>query len=334
MTFIWPLMLLGLFLIPMFVGVYLRQQARRRQLVHSYGSFGALPDSLSRSLGVRRHIPPVLFLLALAILIVALARPQAQVSWPRVEGTVILAFDVSGSMAADDIQPTRMEAAKAAATSFVKNQPCNILVGVVAFSDNGFIVQPPTDDEAAILATINRLAPQRGTSLGQGILASLNVLTAGEEIPEHYSDRTPEPTATPTPLPRGVYSPAVIVLLSDGENTVSPDPLAVAQLAVDRGVKIHTIGIGSPTGANIEVEGFTIHSQLNEIALKQISALTDGTYYQAGNAQELQSIYANLNPQLVVKPEHIEITALLAGLGILILLGGGALSLAWFSRLP
>jgi Ca-activated chloride channel family protein len=328
-------MLFGLLLIPAFVGVYLRQQQRRRQLVESYGSFGLVQGAVGRSFGLRRHIPSTLFLLSLTILIVALARPQAVVSLPRVEGTVILAFDVSGSMAATDIQPTRMEAAKAAAMSFVKNQPTSILIGVVAFSDNGFLVQAPTDDQAAILATIARLTPQRGTSLGQGILASLNTLIVKEEdIPEHYSDLTPTPTLTPTPLPRGVYSPAVIVLLSDGENTVSPDPLAVAQLAADRGVRIHTIGIGSPAGAAIQVEGFTIQSQLNEALLKQISALTDGTYYQADNEQELQTIYANLNPQLVVKPENLEVTALFAGVSILILLIGGALSLAWFSRLP
>ena len=274
---------------------------------------------------------------------IALARPQTVVSLPRVEGTVILAFDVSGSMAADDLKPTRMEAAKAAARDFVQRQPRSVLIGVVAFSDSGFSVQAPTNDQEAILATINRLTPERGTSLGNGILASLNTIAASSEQgvsgetdgePPHLSNLTPMPTPTPTPVPEGTYTPAVIVLLSDGENTVAPDPLAAAQAAADRGVRIYTVGIGSAAGATLHINGFIIHSQLDEAMLQQISLLTDGAYYSAENEQDLRTIYENLDPQLVMKPEKMEVTSIFAGAGLLVLLIGGAFSLLWFSRLP
>ena len=343
MSFIWPAMLLLLLLIPLGVGRYVMLHQRRRRLAANYGSLGLAPEAAGRQLGLRRHIPPALFLAGLTILMIALARPQTVVSLPRVEGTVILAFDVSGSMAADDLKPTRMEAAKAAARDFVQRQPRSVLIGVVAFSDSGFSVQAPTNDQEAILATINRLTPERGTSLGNGILASLNTIAASSKQgvsgetdgePPHLSNLTPVPTPTPTPVPEGTYTPAVIVLLSDGENTVSPDPLAAAQAAADRGVRIYTVGIGSAAGATLHINGFIIHSQLDEAMLQQISLLTDGAYYSAENEQDLRTIYDNLDPQLVMKPEKMEVTSIFAGAGILVLLIGGAFSLLWFSRLP
>ncbi len=338
MSFIWPAMLLLLLLIPLFVGLYLRMQQRRRRLAASYGSLGLVQEAAGRGLGIRRHIPPALFLVGLMLLLFALARPQTVVSLPRVEGIVILAFDVSGSMAADDLKPTRMEAAKAAAREFVQHQPTSVQIGVVAFSDGGFAVQAPTNDQEAILATINRLTPQRGTSLGQGILASLNTIAAGaEQALPLDSNLTPAPlptVATPTPMPKGTYTSAVIVLLTDGENNESPDPLAAAQTAADRGVRIYTVGIGSTAGTTLHVEGFIVHTQLNEAMLQQISQLTDGTYYNAENEQDLRTIYENLDPQLVIKPEKMEVTSIFAGASMLALLIGGAFSLLWFSRLP
>jgi Ca-activated chloride channel family protein len=336
MTFIWPMMLLSLLLVPLFVALYLRLQQRRRQLAASYGAFGLAPEVAGRLPGLHHHIPPMLFLVGLTLLLFALARPETVVSLPHVEGTLILAFDVSGSMAADDLQPTRMEAAKAAALEFAQHQPASVQIGVVAFSDGGFTVQTPTNDQEAILATINRLTPQRGTSLGQGILASLNIIAGGDEQAPQAGDSNPTPTAfpTPTPLPAGVYTPAVIVLLTDGENNQEPDPLAVAQAAADRGVRIYAVGIGSAAGTTLNVEGFTVHTQLNEEMLRQIAQLTGGDYYNAENEEELRAIYEHLNPQLVIKPEKMEVTSIFAGVSIFVLLVGGAFSLVWFGRLP
>jgi Ca-activated chloride channel family protein len=336
MSFIWPAMLASLLLVPLCVGLYVRWQRRRQRLLARYGSLGLVQGATGREPGMRRHVPAALFLAGLTVLLVALARPQMVVSLPRIEGIVILAFDVSGSMAADDLDPTRMEAAKAAAQAFVEQQPPSALIGVVAFSDSGFVVQAPTNDQADILSTIGRLAPERGTSLANGILASLNTIAAvgTKPPPSLYTNLTPTPTPTPTPVPAGTYTPAVIVLLTDGENNESPDPLAAAAVAADRGVRIYTVGIGSAAGADLEVEGFMVHTQLDEQLLRQISGLTGGDYYRAENAEELREIYKRLNPELVIKPEKMEITSILAGASILVLLTGGALSLMWFSRVP
>jgi len=335
MEFMWPALLILLLALPLFVALYLRMERRRARALARYGALGFSQITGVGASELRRHIPALFFLVALMILIIALARPQTVLNVPRIQGTVILAFDVSGSMAADDLKPTRMEAAKAAARDFVANQPPSILIGLVAFSDSGFAIQTPTNDEAAIVAAIDRLTPERGTSLGNGILASLNTIAAQTQPDtRYYTNITPSPTATPTPVPPGVYSPAVIVLLTDGENTVSPDPLAAAQLAADRGVRIYTVGIGSAAGANLDIEGFTIHTQLDEAALEQIAQITGGSYYSAATEQQLHQIYQDLRPQLIIKPEKTEITAPLAGVGVVLMLAGGALSLVWFSRLP
>jgi Ca-activated chloride channel family protein len=278
-------------------------------------------------------------LVALSVLIVAMARPQATVSLPRLEGSVILAFDVSGSMAADDLKPTRLEAAKAAARKFVENQPTSVQVGVVTFSDGGFTTQPPTDDKDAVLAAINRLTLQRGTSLARGIEASLNVIAAGTETdadkPRGLSiPRTQTPEPTPTPVPKGTYTSAVIVLLTDGENNQLPDPMELAQTAADRGIRIYTVGVGSAAGAMLHIDGFTVRSRLDEETLKQISQLTGGTYYNAESEEDLHVIYDNLDPQLELKPQKMEVTSLFAGAGILILIIGSTLSLLWLGRMP
>jgi len=251
------------------------------------------------------------------------------VNLPRVKGTVILAFDVSNSMAADDLEPTRMEAAKTAARSFVENQPSTVDIGVVAFSNGGLVVQQPTNDQPAILDTIARLSPQGATSLSQGIFSSLNAI-AGEAIA--IDEALLEEGAQPPSI--GNYGSSVIVLLSDGENTEVQDPLEIAQLAAEAGVRIYPVGIGSTEGTILEVDGFNILTQLNEGTLQDIARLTNGIYYYAKDEESLAEIYENIDLQLTVDGEKTEITALLAGMGMLFLLAGGGLSLLWFGRVP
>jgi Ca-activated chloride channel family protein len=335
MSFIWPIMLVLLLLVPLAVVLYLRLQQRRQRAIARYGSLGLMPGALGRQIGARRHLPPALFLVGLTFMLIGMARPQAVVSLPRAEGTVILAFDVSGSMAAEDLQPTRMEAAKAVAREFVQRQPRTIQVGVVAFSESGLTVQAPTNEQEDVIATINRLSPQRGTSLGQGILSALNTIALEDEPPPSlYTNLTPGPAATPTPVPQGTYTSAVVVLLTDGENNVAPDPLAAAQAAADRGVRIFTVGIGSAAGIPLHVNGFNVFTRLDEPTLQAIAQISGGAYYNAVNQDDLRAIYENLDLQLVIKPEEMEVTALFAGVGVLALLIGGFLSLLWFSRLP
>lgn len=336
MSFIWSSLLYLLLCVPLLVLLYLRIQKRKRESAARYGSFGALHDSSGGSAPRRRQLPAIIFLIGITILILSLARPQATISLPKIEGTVILTFDVSGSMVADDLKPTRMEAAKAAALEFVENQPTSVQIGVVAFSDGGITVQSPTDQREEIIATIERLVPRRGTSLGNGILVALNtiVVDAGDPSFLSTSDLSDQTQPEPGSVPEGWYPSSAIVLLTDGENNQDPDPILAADLAADFGVRIYTVGIGSAEGAIINVEGFTVLSQLNEPILQYISATTGGVYYNAGNEEELRRIYNDLEPKLSIKSESMEVTSILAGFGILLFVVGGAISLLWFGRVP
>jgi Ca-activated chloride channel family protein len=331
MSFIWPALLSLLLLLPLFAALYLRAQRRRRALAERYGSLGLLRAGGGAGPGARRHIPPALFLAALALLIVALARPQAAVSLPRLEGTVLLAFDVSGSMAADDLAPSRLDAAKLAAQEFVRRQPPGVQIGVVAFSEGGLTVQVPTNTQEELLAAIERLAPQRGTSLGEGILAALNVIAADAAA---AADAPPAAAGPEGEAEPPQYPSALIVMLSDGENNVRPDPLEAAQAAAESGVRIFTVGLGSPEGATLQLEGFSVHTQLQEELLRQIAQVSGGAYFSAAASDQLPAIYDEVAAQLVIKPEQTEITALFVGGGLILLLAGGLLSLFWFSRMP
>jgi Ca-activated chloride channel family protein len=284
---------------------------------------------------MRRWLPAALVLAGVVTLIVALARPQAVVGVPRYEGTVVLAFDVSASMAAVDPPPSRMEAAKAAATAFVERQPPGIIVGVVAFSDSGLSVQEPTSDQAAVLAAIARLHPERGTSLNEGIDAALTAITDSEqdEVRGYYTDRSPVPTIAPV-VGAASHGSAVVVLLTDGEATNDDDPFKGAVAAAEQGIRIHTVGVGSATGTIIDVEGFQVHTQLDEATLRVIAERTGGSYHRAADADQLRSIYDSLDTRLTVRAEPIEVTAIVAGVGLALVLLGGMAALVWMGRLP
>lgn len=348
MSFIWPVLLLALLAIPIGVAAYRAQGRRRRARAGAFGSratdavpspgAAGAPAAAARpsGRGVRQRLPGALLLAGFGILALAMGRPQGVISLPRLEGTVILAFDVSGSMAATDFQPNRMEAAKSAARQFVARQPSGVVIGVVAFSDGALSIQAPTSDRDDILSAIARLAPERGTSLGHGILTALQVIEIAEHPPDtnFYSNRSPEPTPVPTPVPPGVHAPAAIVLLTDGENNVDPDPIDVATFAAQRGVRIHPIGIGSVEGITLEVNDFRVHTQLDEALLQRIAEITDGTYHAAPDQAALDEVYGTLDTRLVIAPESIELTSVAMGLGILVLVAGGLMSLAWLGRLP
>ena len=334
MTLIWPWMLMTLLLIPLLAALYLRLLRRRRAAAGDLGPLGVVRNVSGREVGGRRHLPPALYLVGFSLLLFGLARPELPVSLPRVEGTVILAFDVSNSMLADDLEPNRIEAAKVAARNLVENQPGTIEIGVVAFGNGGLVVQPPTGAQADVLAAIDRISPQGGTSLGQGIFVALNAL-AGEPIgvEEATLGEGSVPEALP-PLEIDDYSSAVIMMLTDGENTSAPDPLDVAQLAADAGVRIYPVGIGSDQGALLEVDGFNVLTRLDEDALREIAEVTNGSYYRAANTESLEEIYSEVDLQLTIEGEKVEATSLFAGLGALFFLVAGGLSMIWFGRVP
>lgn len=334
MSFVWTPLLIMLLVAPVLVLIYVWMQRRRRELNARYGKMSQATNASAGKLGGRRHVPPIFFLAGITVLLFSLARPQATISFPRLEGTVILTFDVSGSMAADDLKPTRIEAAKAAASQFVKNQPPSVLIGVVAFSDGGLAVQPPTADRNETLDTIERLVPRRGTSLGNGILVALNTIALSEGDPAILKTSSAPDSPEPVTEPQGWYPSAVVVLLTDGENNQNPDPIAAADLAADLGVRLYTVGVGSTQGIDLKVEGFVVHTQLNEEMLRAVSDITGGQYYNAANEDELFRIYDDLKPKLSVRTEEMEITSILAGVGMLTFLIGGVISFLWFGRLP
>ncbi len=346
MEFQWVQMLWLLLLIPGLIAAYILAQRRRAKYALRYASLSLVKEALGRGPGWRRHIPPIIFLLGLTVMIVALARPSATMTLPSQQGTVILTFDVSGSMRAEDMKPNRMEAAKIAARAFVAKQPPNVRIGVVAFSDNAAVVQAPTTDREAALGAINRLQPQRGTAIGRGILTSLDAIfeTPQQQPPPvapgyDYGSRggqftLPTPTPAYTPVPRGEYAPAVVILLSDGESNVGPRPQEIIQQAEDRGVRVFTVGVGSPEGVVLNAGGRNVRVRLDEAVLKSIADRTDGRYFKADTEEALKNVYETLSTRLVMKAERTELTAGFTGAAVILLLIAGTLSLLWFNRLP
>ena len=318
MTLQWPWALLGLVALPLVVVAYRRliraQAARRADLARQ----GLVVPTPRRDRW--RHLAPALLVAALAVMLLALTRPTAAIAEPRREGTVILAFDVSTSMAAKDVQPTRLDSAKAAAKGFVEKQPATVKIGVVAFGGNGIIAQQPTTDKAQVLASVNRLEPQGDTSLGRGIITSLSAI-AGKPI---VSNGDTEQGGDETPI--GYYGGTAIVLLTDGENTSGPDPANLADLASAAGVKIYPIGLGSAAGTVLEINGFSIATHLDEDTLRQIAEVSGGTYYNATDATSLAQVYDSVQLSWVSRSVPHEITSLVAGVATLLLLAGAVVS--------
>ena len=250
-------------------------------------------------------------------------------------------------MGATDVEPSRLEAAKTAAREFVLSQPETVQIGIVSFSGSGFTVQTPTNDTNTLLSTIDRLQPTSSTSLGEGILAALNTIavdagltaidpavdtdTAAMELAGQTSEPVQEETLVE--LPEGLYPSSVIVLLSDGENSQGSDPLEAAQAAAEHGVRIDALGFGTTAGITLEVDGYSVHTALDEGTLQKIAQAAGGAYYAAQSEADPAEVYANLSPELVVKTESMEITSILAGGSILILLVSSLFSMLWFGRL-
>ncbi len=332
MTFTWPLMLLSLLLVPVLVVAYVLVTRRRDAAAGAIGLrfTDTTPRPTTRRGRVpRRHIAPAIFLLAIALLLASLARPKVVLALPRLEGTVILAFDVSTSMKADDLKPTRMEAAKAAAKAFVKQQPSTIKIGVVAFSDNASTMLQPSDVKDEVIEAIDRLTPQGGTSISEGMFASLGAI-AGKaiQVPENVSEEDL------LSMDIGHFGSGVIVLLSDGEHTSRIDPLLVAELASGAGVRIYPIGLGKPQGATLTVDGYRIATALNEPLLQGIAQTTDGTYLRAEDEAQLLETYKKIDLKLTVSGKDYEVTSLFAGASMLLLFLGSVLTIRWFGRVP
>ncbi len=338
MNFAWPDLLWLQALVPLLVLLYILLLRRARKAALRYASLDMVKRALGSGGRLRRHFPPLLFLLGLATLLLAVARPSAVVTLPQQEQTIILAMDVSGSMRATDVQPNRLIAAQEAARTFVAEQPRDTRIGVVSFAATAALVQPPTPSREDIRAAIDHLQLQYGTAIGSGLVVSLATLypEAGIEIAAPGGEspvdiRHPE-FLGPIPGEPGTNPHAAIILLTDGQSTTGPDAIEVARLATDLGVRIFTVGVGTVEGDVISVGGWSARVGLDEASLEQIASMTRGEYFHAATAEDLKAVYRNLNTRMVLKTEETEITALFAAAGTLLLLLGAMLSMLWFNR--
>jgi Ca-activated chloride channel homolog len=354
MTFLWSQNLWLFAALPLLVAAYVWVMRRKKKAALRYAGLGLVKEALGRAQRIRRHVPPALFLLALAALIGAMSRPAALITLPSQHETVVLAMDVSGSMRAEDVEPNRLAAAQAAARSFVNGQPRSTRIGIVAFAGAAQITQPPTANRDEVLAAIDSLQLQQATAIGSGILMSLKAIFPDFEfdLQAAYSRRASADQRSassgasaaaaggasprggpPKPVPPGSYSSAAVILLTDGQSTTGPNPLEAARRAAERGVRVFTVGVGTVNGQIVRGEGWSMRVGLDEESLKTIADLTRGEYFYAGNAVDLKKIYQTLNSKLVLEKKETEITALFSAAAAILAVLSALLSLLWFHRI-
>jgi Ca-activated chloride channel family protein len=341
LTFLWPRLLWLLLAVPLAAFFYVWLVRRRRRAAQQWASLETVGSAGGGRW--RRLAPPLLWLAALAALLLAVARPQATVTLPSRVETVILALDMSGSMKATDIAPTRMAAAREAATAFVGDQPDNVRIGVVGIAAAAAVVQSPTTRREDILAALERLEPQRGTALGSGLVISLDTAMpdARIDVDGFINPRKDRPRPVEPPKDEAAKSIApgentsiAIVLLSDGQSNVGPDPQKAAELAAKHGVRIYTVGMGTPEGVVVKVDGWSMRARLDEESLQKIASTTHGEYFRAANAGDLKKIYRTLGAKLAFEKQRpTEVTAVFAGLGAVLAALAALLSLIWFNRI-
>ncbi len=374
MTFVWPSMLWLLLAVPLLVAGYLAliRRQRRRFTQHAALLSTATPAGTGRWKRLRVHLPPLLMLLAVAAMVLAVARPRAVITLPDQHKTIILAIDVSLSMRATDVDPNRITAAQAAAKSFIEEVPSNVRIGIVAFGGSASLVQKPTSARDELTAAIDRFQLQYGTATGSALILSVATLFpdhgidleaiiygsranrggrdgretgerrnggqngAGAGAGNGIAGRTQQQATKQkefTPVAPGSYESAVIILLSDGRRTTGPDPRDAAKMAADRGVKVYTVGFGTLEGGTISgFEGYSAYVRLDEEALKAVAQITHGEYYHAGTAADLRKVYQGLNTRLVMEKQETEVSALLSGAAALLAALSVLLSLAWYNR--
>jgi len=347
MNFLWPELLWLLAALPLLVAAYVWLLSRRKKFALRFASLDLVREAMAGTARWRRHVPPALFLAALALLIVAMARPMATLTLPSQQETIILAMDVSGSMRAKDIEPNRLVASQNAAREFVAALPPKTRIGVVAFAGTASLVQPATLSRDDVLAAIDRFHLQRGTATGSAILVSLDALfpDAGIDVSSviygeesrhkgRSLDEARQGEAKQfTPVPPGSYASAAIILLTDGQRTTGPDPLKAARMAADRGVRVYTVGVGTVEGEVIGFEGWSFRARLDEETLKAVASMTLGEYFHAGSALDLKKVYETLNSRLVFEKKQTEVTALFAAAAALLSLLAAGLSMLWFNRI-
>lgn len=348
MTFLWGDMLWFLLAVPVFVLIYLLVLRRKKKGALRYANLSMVKAAMGAGPGIRRHIPPTLFLIALTVMILSMSRPAAVITLPSQHKTVVLVMDVSGSMRATDVDPSRITASQAAAKAFVTDQPRDTRIGIVAFSATAMMVQVPTQNHEDILSAIDRFQLQRGTAVGSGILVGLQTIFPDEEFDLRQPGGRREPTQrrgqalgqAPSQekpphqaVPPGSHPNAVIIVLTDGQTNTGADPIEAARTAADYGVRVFTVGFGSPAGAILGFEGRSMRVQLDEESLKTIADLTRGAYFRAGTEADLQQVYENLSAKFTLETKETEITAIFSAVAVVLALLSAMLSLMWYHRI-
>lgn len=348
MDLLWPGFLLLLGLIPVLIGVYIWILRRRRRFAVRYSSLSLIRVAQPQTSRWRRHIPFALFLLALASLVIALGRPVSIVSVPASQAIIMLTLDVSRSMCSTDIPPNRLQAAQAAAQSFIASQPQSTQIGIVAFSGFAELVQAPTADQEVLEDAIFSLRTGRRTGIGNGILEALDAIA---EVDESVAPSVRSPSdLPPTPVPNGAYAPSIIVLLTDGASNVGVEPVDAAQQAVDRGVRVYTIGFGTAHGGTMNCGGAVgnepfggfggndpffggggggFRRGIDEETLQQVADMSGAAYYAPESADELQEVFENLPTSLIMRHETTEISFIFAAVGALLAVAAIGLAMYW-----
>lgn len=347
-----PNALWALLVLPLLVLMYVWLQRRNRPAIR-YSNVALVRAAVGRTSRVKRHVPPSLILLAAALLLFALARPNAFLYLPSQYKTIVLAMDVSLSMQADDMEPNRLAASRAAAIDFVRSAPSDVKIGIVEFAGNATQVQIPTTNRDDLVAAIDRSELQRGTATGSALLASLAMLfpdagikyqttfftrppfnRAGDgglngQTPDNANTSEKEP---PENIEPGSFKSGLIILLTDGRRTVGPDPVKVARRVAQRGVRTYTVGFGTVEGGAVDIEGWRMYLKLDDEALKKVAEETGGEYFHATSEESLKNVYESLSHKLVMEGQNTEISALFAGLAALLTVLAAFLSFAWFHR--
>jgi Ca-activated chloride channel homolog len=320
MSFGSPLLLICLLAVPLAVAAYVFFDRRRREQAGRWGTPELMPNMIEKGPGRRRHIPLVLFLLGLTFLLVGFARPQAKVKDVREGATVILAMDISGSMAAKDVKPSRLLAADAAVADFVRKLPAKYRASLVTFSDHTAVRMPPTYDRQAFIRALPQKAEAEGTAIGDGVATAVKV-----------AKKAIGPVKPGVPRP-----PAAILVLSDGaQNAGRVDPQRAAALARRASVPVSTVSLGTPQGIVVnKIAGGTERIQVPPApnTLRAISKSTGGRFFTAASAGELSQVYHDLGSRLLHVTKKREVTAVAVGVALALILAGALLSGLWFRR--
>jgi Ca-activated chloride channel homolog len=348
MQFLWSDLLWLLLIVPLSIAAYLYALGRRNKAALRYASLLLVRDAIGPGQWLRRHLPAMLLLLALVCALLGIARPTAVFTLPSDHQTIVLAMDVSRSMRATDIKPSRLGAAQNAVKTFIKDLPSNVRVGIVTFAGTAAIVQTPTQNRDDLIAAVDRFQLQRRTATGSGLLMALSLLLpdAGIDLEAEVFDSSFSRRAGALPLDSahgserknfrpvapGSYTAGAIVLLSDGRRTTGPDPLMAAKMAAERGVRVHTVGFGTQEGGPVAFDDVVIYMRFDEEALKAIASITEGEYFHASSGDDLRKVYQNLTAKLALERRRTEISAFFGAAAALFALAAAMLSLLWFHR--